>query len=75
MKNECGYKFAIEPEGPSLFEEFDQSFADRITVDRPSDFEILLGHASMGCLGDEVSVVKCYFLKYCSSSVLSSVLH
>ncbi|KAL9453919.1 hypothetical protein AB3S75_009510 [Citrus x aurantiifolia] len=46
-------------EDSRLCEEFDQWFADNISVDRPVQqsrnfFDILMGNASMGWLGDEV---------------------
>lgn len=67
-------------EDPRLFKEFDQWFASRITVDRHVQqshkvFEILLGHASMRWLGEDLSVVKYYFLEHCSYSILYFVLN
>lgn len=67
-------------EYPRLFKEFDQWFAGRITVDwhvqqSHKVFEILLGHASIRWLGEDLSVVKYYFLEHCSYSILYSVLN
>ena len=50
----------------SLYAEFDQWFAGDITVDRrvqhpQSFFEIILGIASMGWLGDEVIIFSKFF--------------
>ena len=57
-------------EDPRLFDEFNKWFASKITVDRTIQqldkfFKILLGDTSLGWLGDEVSIIKFYFLKSC----------
>ena len=54
-------------EDSRLCEEFDQWFAGNIFVDRPVQqsrnfFEILMGNASMGWLGDEVSVFNVQYI-------------
>ena len=54
-------------EDSRLCEEFDQWFAGNISVDRPVQqsrnfFEILMGNASMGWLGDEVSVFNVQYI-------------
>ena len=80
-------------EDPSLYVEFDQWFAGDMTVDRRvqhsrSFFQVILGHASMGWLGDEVifflisfSVVDLCIIFFpfkstcfCSSTAYSQVL-